>query len=122
MSVESGHKPVMQMWVLAIRSRYAKAEVWSNYADDILAAMDSAPLWVIELACYSDTETVLAKLEKILEAADLPLDFCEQREVYMGYRFKLLAEGKISVEDFCQDDWTQLEIDYAFYEHFPESG
>lgn len=121
MSDNPENKHVMQMWSLAIGSGYATTEAWSAYADEIMLAMDSPPFWIIELACSSDAETASTKLGQIDIDEGLPSDFCDQRRIHMGYRYKLLTEGRISVEEFCEEQWTHLEIDYAFDEHFPEA-
>lgn len=120
MTTESKLRHVMQLWQLAINSGYAKPETWSDYAGKIIVAMDDPPFWVIELACSKDVDTAGDKLGKIYRDMELPDDFCDQSQVFLGYRFKLLQEGRISTQAFYEDDVFYHDIDAVMDQQFPD--
>ncbi|MFG0283035.1 MAG: hypothetical protein ACF8R7_01315 [Phycisphaerales bacterium JB039] len=113
-------KPVMQMWMAAIGSGYATREEWQAWADGVVVAMDNPPTWVLELCGQRDADELYKTLREIEGRSNLPIPWVDSHELYVGYRFAGLREHRLTLEQFCNEGWSQLEIDDTFSDWFPD--
>jgi len=62
----------IRAWIHAASAEYVAPVDWQNWADQLIAKLETPPIWILELSASKSTDDLIAKLQQILEESALP--------------------------------------------------
>jgi hypothetical protein len=115
--------PFASYWFAAAESGYAKARDWQDWADRIILAMETPPMWVLDLATAKNAEQVWDARTRQTKPEWAAQSGIIVDESIIGYLWLRYRRGDISFYDFAElagrradGGWVDYECEefYAF--------